>query len=350
MFANHIGFQDVNLSIYQKGFNTPALKNETESSANGFCFNISSLVEKYNEITKISKNVETYSKIDYVADFEDTLIDFNSDDSIKDPDFNVESDAENSDSSVNSEIIAAGKILEENLMANTDQLIESNNNKKYDSKKEINRKRNLGLSYVRKSGSIPEKRCIPLQNSCRKNCKEKINFSVQKEFFNYYWALGSYNKRLLYMSSLIIVEDKKTQTLRKNNGNTRNRQHSAYYFIEKEKSRINVCQQCFLKIFGETVSFVKTVQRKKLNGAGVINDQRGQKIPPNKLSEQIIESIIQHINSFPAYESHYTRRDTSKKYLCADLNISKMHQLYLENYRNNVSLSAYSKIFQGKTV
>ncbi|KAL4705692.1 hypothetical protein ACJJTC_018765 [Scirpophaga incertulas] len=41
-----------------------------------------------------------------------------------------------------------------------------------------------------------------------------------------------------------------------------------------------------------------------------------------------MEEVRRHIESFPCMESHYTRRDTNKKYLAADLNIRKMYTLY----------------------
>lgn len=44
------------------------------------------------------------------------------------------------------------------------------------------------------------------------------------------------------------------------------------------------------------------------------NDQRGKAIPTNRCSAEAIQEVFEHINSFPAYESHYTRKVTSKKY------------------------------------
>ena len=39
---------------------------------------------------------------------------------------------------------------------------------------------------------------------------------------------------------------------------------------------------------------------------------------------------MKHISSFPAYESHYSREKTEKKYLGPELKIEKMYSLYLE--------------------
>lgn len=38
---------------------------------------------------------------------------------------------------------------------------------------------------------------------------------------------------------------------------------------------------------------------------------RGKNNPSNKITEEDIQSIRDHILSIPTYESHYTRRDSS---------------------------------------
>lgn len=59
----------------------------------------------------------------------------------------------------------------------------------------------------------------------------------------------------------------------------------------------------------------------------------------------MIDEIKEHINSFPAYESHYSRRDTSQKYLLADLSINKIYGLYCEKVANPVSSSKFGSVF-----
>lgn len=50
-----------------------------------------------------------------------------------------------------------------------------------------------------------------------------------------------------------------------------------------------------------------------------------------KISEEDKKYVMDHINSFPAYESHYTRKHNEhRKYLCESLNIRKMYCLYKE--------------------
>lgn len=60
------------------------------------------------------------------------------------------------------------------------------------------------------------------------------------------------------------------------------------------------------------------------------------------LSEQILfhtilNQLSEHIKSFPARESHYSREPNSNvKYLPPELNLSIMHKLYLEKYEIDV--------------
>lgn len=147
---------------------------------------------------------------------------------------------------------------------------------------------------------------------------------------------------------MIEIREKKTQTLQKNAVAPRRRDHTTYYFLEIETKRINVCQKCFKLTLSETDGFLKTAIAKKLNSSvsSITPDKRGKGAAINKITDEKIRDIHDHINSFPAYESHYTRRDTAKKYLQSDLTISKMYELYCSNREKPVSISKYSEIFK----
>lgn len=48
-----------------------------------------------------------------------------------------------------------------------------------------------------------------------------------------------------------------------------------------------------------------------------------------KIPETAKDIIRKHISKYPAYDSHYSRERTRKKYLGNDLNISIMYSMYL---------------------
>lgn len=61
-------------------------------------------------------------------------------------------------------------------------------------------------------------------------------------------------------------------------------------------------------------------------------DQRGSHdTRPRMIADDILNQIDSHIRSFPARESHYSRKDSEKHYLSSDLSVSKMHELYLQH-------------------
>lgn len=274
------------------------------------------------------------------------LVDFCSDDSVQDPDFEP-SDLDISEDYSDEEVRKMGKQLEENLLSFPSQT-SIGNQSKYESSKTIAIKRNRGESYTRKSGVVAGRKCKPL-SSCRQQCKEQINFKTQKEIFKSYWSLGTFIKRILFIGGLIEIEDKKSQTLKKSEIRPRNRQHHIKYFINANTEKIRVCQKCFKQCFNETESFLKSVVRKKLEQPNIpFKDCRGAGGGSNKINEEVVELIKTHINSFPAYESHYTRRDTSCKYLHADLTLADMYRLFGEKHSTvSVSMSTFSSIFKG---
>jgi len=55
--------------------------------------------------------------------------------------------------------------------------------------------------------------------------------------------------------------------------------------------------------------------------------------------------VINHIDSFPRYKSHYTRSVSTKEFLNPELSLSKMYDLYSANEPHPVSLSTYRHVF-----
>ena len=81
----------------------------------------------------------------------------------------------------------------------------------------------------------------------------------------------------------------------------------------------------------------------------MINEEKLQK---SKISDKRKKSVRDHIWSFSAVESHYTRSKTERKYLPRDLSVTKMYLLYKENMdkedKEPVKLSMYQNIFNSE--
>lgn len=99
------------------------------------------------------------------------------------------------------------------------------------------------------------------------------------------------------------------------------------YFTNND-AKEQVCQKFFTKTLniGPSVVFDAVNKRNRIGGFDAI-DNRGKHEPANKTKPEVLEGIRPHIESFPCLESHYTRKDTNRKYLSADLNIRKMYTL-----------------------
>ena len=69
----------------------------------------------------------------------------------------------------------------------------------------------------------------------------------------------------------------------------------------------------------------------------------------NKTSQEAINTVKEHIQSFAVVDSHYCRAQIKRKYLYPGLSINKMYQLYNEKCKDDniqpVKQNIYSAIF-----
>lgn len=119
------------------------------------------------------------------------------------------------------------------------------------------------------------------------------------------------------------------------------------YFFSIFGKREPICRGCLLKTLGESDNFIKSVALKKRSSLGgtQLDDNRGKSIPKHNISDENRQVIKEHILSFPSYESHYTRKSTSKKYLPSHLTINKMYNLFCENRDKPPSIKIYNQEF-----
>ena len=78
---------------------------------------------------------------------------------------------------------------------------------------------------------------------------------------------------------------------------------------------------------------IRSLLKNNAVGGAVKPDMRGRHPPAKKFSEETRKRAIDHLNSFPKVESHYTRKDTTKLYIqdtsnFGKLTVSRMHELY----------------------
>ena len=78
-------------------------------------------------------------------------------------------------------------------------------------------------------------------------------------------------------------------------------------------------------------------------------DKRGHHVPHNAPPDASLDHVRKHIESFPVMDPHYIRKDTHRKFLGSELNITKMYRIYKieceKQKRRPVGAAKYRKVF-----
>lgn len=208
--------------------------------------------------------------------------------------------------------------------------------------------RNSGQSYKTSKDKVVKAREMRPVPDCKvKSCKRnELDEETRSEIFREYWNLQSFDLRVIYIANHVFKMPIKTKRIT-DRGNTRERTCTLLYQFEVHSVKKSVCKKCFLATLDENDGFVKRALANKSESlSGVTRpDRRGRHPSSRKFPEEILQCVQNHINKFPKYQSHYGRSHSSLLYLGADLTITKMHQLYLDDGNPKVSLSYYSKEF-----
>lgn len=192
--------------------------------------------------------------------------------------------------------------------------------KKSTAKEKRQKRRNRGKSYVTaQNKKVDKRRCEKLKD-CTRQCNLSISRDDQKLNFNKHWNQGSYLARKANMRNLVDVCSKHRCRSKDENDLKKLRRYTVKYSLETESDKVQVCQRCFLATLGETKAFVENLAKQIWDNTEGLPDQerRGKRIPVNKLSDEKVAEVRAHIAKFPAYESHYGRSHSSKKYLPSD--------------------------------
>lgn len=221
-------------------------------------------------------------------------------------------------------------------------------------RKERKLKRNTGQEYTTRKGKTRAKRTIRPLKKCRNKCQDKISENDRLQLFNQYWNIGEYNRRVSYLAGLMEIKKKEISRPRTMLTNRRhNRQYTVLYHFQIHGQNIPTCKFCFIATFDETARFLGIVMQKKLaNKSGIVPlDRRGAKSPPNKRTEEDIENVRSHILSVPSYESHYTRRNSQKRYLPPHITLCDLYSEYKAKYPDNpVSRFIYEREFHSLNI
>lgn len=207
---------------------------------------------------------------------------------------------------------------------------------------------NHGLDYVHtKTNEVVPARLLKRScgPGCRFKCETKINESRRKEIFDIYWNIPNQSGKYNFISR--YVDEKRNCQENEKEKKSFSRK---YTLTNQDGNAVDVCKTMFLNTLSISHKVVDTTLRKKRDEVGVIKDMRGTSNNySRKISEDKTASVIEHINTFPRVESHYTRKDSQREYLEENLSLSAMYRLYLtwceDTNKPKASIHHYTNIF-----
>ena len=171
----------------------------------------------------------------------------------------------------------------------------------------------------------------------------------RKKIFDSFWNLGSYERQKDFVCSR--VEEKKTRTYLKDNDEQQEKKRmvARTYSLETGETKSIVCKKFFRATLDIGEAYINHALKGKSEGHFQGLDNRGRHTPANKIPEYKLQKVREHIESFPVVDAHYTRKDSNRRFLGHDLNITKMYELYKnerqEEGDEEVTLSMYRHIF-----
>lgn len=181
--------------------------------------------------------------------------------------------------------------------------------------------RNSGKSYKSTSNKIvPSKQFANRLCNCKRLCNNMIEEEDRRQCFESFWKLADFSRQNVYIKGL--VKSSAVNRKRTRDGSRSAKSTSFQYFLLVRGVSVQVCKTFFLDTFQISVGRLYRCLIK--DDVALVMDSRGRN-PKKRVDDS---KVIEHINSFPAYRSHYTRKDNpKKKYLHPDLTTAKMYRL-----------------------
>lgn len=185
----------------------------------------------------------------------------------------------------------------------------------------------------------------------RLECSKKIPAEGKQSIIKNFNLLKSTDKQNSYLCGLISIVPVKNRRPRLNEENARLRDAVALYKIrylhENKLTELEVCRDEFMALHGITKRRIEYLITSLKNTGMPPIDQRGKHSNrPLKLSDDTRNKIKEHISSFKGRGSHYSAKDSQKKYLPEELNIKKMWEMFkMMHPANGVSYETYRTIF-----
>lgn len=177
-------------------------------------------------------------------------------------------------------------------------------------KNQTKKKRNSGKEYVGRTGKSNPEKSLPviLEYPCTSKCHETIDREQCQRLMKTFWDLGEYAKQNLFLKGLL--HKRGIDRVRPTNSTGKAKTGSFQYFLQNENDIVRVCKTFFLMVF--QISWGRLYRIISKETIAEVSDKRGKETH-NKIDDR---DVVEHINSFPKFQSHYLRKDNpDRKYL-----------------------------------
>ena len=200
--------------------------------------------------------------------------------------------------------------------------------------------RQTGKSYVtRKGKTIADKVFKMIPCNCKHQCKS-IPLEKRKNIFKKFWSSGSWQVR-----SNFILQTVQMSKPERSIGPKSRKQMSRIYSLDGQR----VCKPVYLGTLAISHTRVNYCLNHKGKDGLCSPDKRGKKTPANKTSSSAGNHIMNFLDAYPKYVSHYN--NSQKHYFSPNTSIKKLHSEYLSKFpAYPVSFTIFQREFKKMNV
>ncbi|KAF9411051.1 hypothetical protein HW555_010053 [Spodoptera exigua] len=186
--------------------------------------------------------------------------------------------------------------------------------------------KNLGNAYKSRNGKMRKKKEMGpcCGEKCKFKCSQKITNVDRDLLFVAFWSMGDIVRHWDFINKYCDKIPKRRVTTE----TASRREFTLRYYLptkidhevhetdsvspKPQITKIQVCKTMFLNTFGIKQGLVYSALKKLSLQGTVVHDKRGIHRHTKKITEEMIASVCDHVNSFAPVESHYVRKRTNK--------------------------------------
>ncbi|KAK3786283.1 hypothetical protein RRG08_018168 [Elysia crispata] len=211
------------------------------------------------------------------------------------------------------------------------------------------RARQTGQAYVTDTGrEVPARRIREgCGSSCRLKCHENFDQESREDLFQTFWGLEDKGQQRLYIARHVI----KCDVARKRVEASERRGFTLRYYFYDGKELAQVCRKFFVETLDVGRDFIYGTLEKEDPKTGLIAPERqGKHGKQRRVSEAVLNSVREHISSFPTVDGQNGKSKSKRQFLDGGLSVAKMYRMYKEycsvrNIQDVASADRYRRVF-----